>query len=204
MQNVMLTHQDHEEEGSSAKRRKVLSPNEAPQEILLHNYISPARDGDANVVTQSLVNPAVDPNWIRFGWTPLLIAAANGREGVVRALLRDERSDPNYADRNGYTPMIYAACNGHASTVSLLLEDPRVDSTAAENGNGDTALSLAAGNGHAVVIDLILGDERVDPNVVNAQGNTALLLAVTNGHVDSVWALVNDERVDVHVAHAVR
>ena len=80
MQNVMLTHQDHEEEGSSAKRRKVLSPNEAPQEILLHNYISPARDGDANVVTQSLVNPAVDPNWIRFGWTPLLIAAANGRE----------------------------------------------------------------------------------------------------------------------------
>ena len=74
------------------------------------------------------------------GWTPLLYAATNGHDDVIKILLENyayiDSSSPN-----GTTPLMMAVRGGHVSTVLLLLEegaDPVV-----KNENGDTALSWA-------------------------------------------------------------
>jgi cytohesin len=60
------------------------------------------------------VNKATDN-----GWTPLLIAAHNGHEAVVRALIQ-AGADVNKATDTGMTPPYMAAQKGHTAIVQIL------------------------------------------------------------------------------------
>lgn len=57
----------------------------------------------------------------RFGRTPLLWAAKNRHEAVVRLLL-EKGADVDEQDLNRQTPLLWAAKNGHETIVKLLLE----------------------------------------------------------------------------------
>jgi len=59
--------------------------------------------------------------------TPLLWAARNGHEVVVKLLLTDERVDPDAKDSSERTPLSWAKDNGHEAVVILLLSNDRVD-----------------------------------------------------------------------------
>ncbi|KAK7404145.1 hypothetical protein QQX98_010049, partial [Neonectria punicea] len=57
------------------------------------------------------------------GWlSPLHIAAQQGHEGVLRALLLRPRIDPNGRDSDGRTPLMHAIIEGHAKSVIALLD----------------------------------------------------------------------------------
>ena len=83
------------------------------------------------------------------GDTALIAACRFRRVEVVKALLADERVDPNIADPHlGNTALLVAAWGpsspSQASIVQALLEDDRVDRRVA-NKQGQTADQLARG-----------------------------------------------------------
>lgn len=55
------------------------------------------------------------------GWTPLMHAAARGREEIVRLLL-ERRADPNAAASDGATPLSSAVLGGNAAVARRLLD----------------------------------------------------------------------------------
>ena len=94
---------------------------------------------------------------IRNGLTPLLWAAKNGHEGIVKTIL--ERADviPDQADtEDGRTPLSWAAGLGHEGVVKMLLEREDVDYDQADTKYGRTPLAWAIGNFHGRVATILL------------------------------------------------
>ena len=86
----------------------------------------------------------VDPNRPdKYDQTPLLFAALNGYEGVVKLLLERADVDPNCPDGDGQTPLVNAAIKGCKGVVKLLLERRDVDPNCPDK-NDRTALVWAA------------------------------------------------------------
>ncbi len=70
----------------------------------------------------SLQNAGVDFNvQDQLGHTALVLAAANGHESIVAALIR-AGADLDLQDQSGFTALMYAAANGHESIVVALIE----------------------------------------------------------------------------------
>ena len=56
----------------------------------------------------------------KYGQAPLLLAAREGHEGVVKILLERSGVNPSRVDRDGRTPFSWAAPNGHQGIADLL------------------------------------------------------------------------------------
>src|SRR5438034_116131 len=97
------------------------------------------------------------------GFTPLILAAANGHEEVVKLLLADDFVNPDSKCIDGWTPLLSAAARGHDAVVKLLLADSRVNPES-KNIDGCTPLLSAAARGHDAVVKLLLADSRVNPD----------------------------------------
>ncbi|KAF2187188.1 ankyrin, partial [Zopfia rhizophila CBS 207.26] len=102
--------------------------------------------GHEAVVRLLLDKDGVDPDSDdTYGQRPLLCAAENGHEEVVKLLLKD-RLDPNSKAigkyNGGRTSLSFAAANGHEAVVKLLLAKG-VD-TDFKDKDGRTPLSWAA------------------------------------------------------------
>jgi ankyrin repeat protein len=142
-------------------------------------------------------NEAVNPNHRRHsGSTPLLLAASNGDEAMVRLILQ-QGDNPDPRGQNGDTPLICAARNGHEGVVQLLLECPGVDADA-NNEASQTPLWCAAENGHDGVVRQLLASDDVDPNAKDEDGWTPLMIAADKGHVPVVQLLLQRPDVDLN------
>jgi cytohesin len=94
------------------------------------------------------VNKTVDE-----GGTPLFIAAYQGNEAMVRALI-EAGADINKALLDGgETPLFIAAHQGHEAAVRAMIE-LGADVSKAEN-NGVTPLSVAAQEGHTAIVQIL-------------------------------------------------
>ena len=79
--------------------------------------------------------------------TPLVWAARNGHEGVVKILLGRDDVNPDEPNGDQRTPLYCAAHNGHEEVVKILLGRDDVDPNKQDVG-GNTPLGGAALNGH--------------------------------------------------------
>ena len=62
-----------------------------------------------------------------WGFTPLIWAARQGNQGVLKLLLTRHDVDPDQPDDNGQTPLLWASSSGHETVVRLLLARDDVD-----------------------------------------------------------------------------
>jgi len=86
----------------------------------------------------------VNPNQLdSSGNTPLLCAARNGYQGVVKILLERDEVNPDEPDNCGQTPLHKAAWGGHQEVVKILLAREEVNPDKLDN-HSSTPLSVAA------------------------------------------------------------
>jgi ankyrin repeat protein len=129
------------------------------------------------------------------GQTPLSWAAENGREAVVRLLLRTGRVDADSKDYGGRTPLWWAAGKGHESVVQLLLDTGKVNVDLKDN-YGQTPLSYAAEGGNEAVVRLLLGTGKVDVDSKDDNDQTPLSFAAERGNESVVQLLLSTGKVD--------
>ena len=120
---------------------------------------------------------------------PLLLAAADGNEGIGEPLLGRGHVNPNRSSWGSRTPLSWAAGNGHEGIVELLLGREDVGPNGPVHGSC-TPLWLAAGNGHQGIVKLLLGREDVYPNGGGWENSTPLARAAGNGHEGIVKLLL--------------
>jgi len=131
------------------------------------------------------------------GRTPLLWAAANGHEDVVKLLLAQKGVNADLADKNsGQTPISWASRNGHESVVRLFLarDDVNPDLPSCFVSQ-QTPLSWASGNGHDGVVKLLLDHGGINPDPRDTSGQTPLSHASENGYGKVVWLLISTKEV---------
>jgi hypothetical protein len=123
------------------------------------------------------------------GYTPLMLASAEGRLEVVRWLL-DHGADINERDNGGRTALSMASFKDRAPVVTLLLEgggDPAISGP-----GGWTPLIVASNQGHLEVVRVLLGhpSARATMNHRDEVGRTALWLACRYGRGGVLRALL--------------
>lgn len=109
--------------------------------------------------------------------TALILAAVDGRNNEVRALLEDG-SDVNAKNMYGMTALMYAAEGNHAETVVILLEAGA--DINARNNEGSTALMIAAIHACEDAANALMENSEVDVEATNNNGKTALDYAREN------------------------
>ncbi|KDN68039.1 hypothetical protein CSUB01_08283 [Colletotrichum sublineola] len=121
------------------------------------------------------------------GSMPLLIAARNGYERVVRMLL-EAGADVYLSQFENGKSLLLATKNGHKEVVRMLL-DTGADVNFRDI-NGRTPLSIAAMMGHEEVVRMLL-DTGADVNLKDIDSETPLLLAAGRGHKEVVRMLLD-------------
>lgn len=166
----------HAEFGLSAAHRMIFAAEQGDKAMFAAvknqgKTISDKRIGSAAVVA----------------YTPLMGAALNGRDEMVKFLL-DEGVDLNKREWFGHTALMLAVKSGSVGAVRQLL-DAGAD---VHTGNvyGHTALMFAAMRGRTDMAELLL-DAGADVNAVDKAGWPALGHAAQRGHVDAVKFLLS-------------
>lgn len=123
-----------------------------------------------------------------YGWTPLILAAWNGKEEVVRFLLKHNPSVNTQDKINSYSALMWATLKGHAEIVKLLIEHG-AEVNARDEHFGHTALMLASMKGHVKTINHLL-EAGANPDLVDTGGLTALMHAARYGRDDAARILL--------------
>jgi len=126
-----------------------------------------------------------------MGRTPLLWAAWNGHEAVVKLLLEKDALLES-KDNNSWTPLLWAARNRHEAVVKVLLE--KGAELESKDNNGRTPLSWAAGKRHEAVVKLLL-EKGADLESKDNNGWTPLLWVARSGHEAVVKQLLESGAV---------
>ena len=152
-----------------------------------------------------------------IGFTPLIRAARQGNEGVMRLLLAQDdinptslialvkphfggllaRDDinPDKPNNDSETSLWDASCNGHEGVVKLLLA--RNDTNPNTPGNvGLTPLFLATAFGQEGVVKLLLARDNINPNHLSIFGQTPLSYASSEGNGGVVKLLLARNDID--------
>lgn len=119
-------------------------------------------------------------------WTPLMMAAFNGREVLAYALI-EHGANVFAEDNRGYTPLHWAAFNGYPSVVTLLLRK-RANANARSQA-GITPLLQAAARGHVQACTALLNGGAL-PDIAANDGATPLLKAVANASLPVINLLL--------------
>lgn len=154
------------------------------QEVIQHKrLLSACETGDLNTVLKVL--PLTNPNFRKFGRTPLFSASANGRLQIVQCLCESD-ADLNVLDSRGRTPLMVSSDYGYLDVVKTLCNHGADVNKAPIDGN--PPLILASRNGHLPIVYLLC-TQGADLNRTDNNGRSAIILATVNGHTEIVHYL---------------
>lgn len=112
------------------------------------------------------------------GYSPLTLAAFEGRVRVVKLLL-ELGADPNFSTSNGWTPIIAAANDGRTQIVKVLLKAGANPNSS--DSRGRTALHHLCFCPRKTTVEIarILISSGADSNLKDANGQTPYQLALS-------------------------
>jgi len=124
------------------------------------------------------------------GWTPLMIAAANGKDNLAQLLIQSG-ANLNDRDINGFTPLHWAAFQGMSNVVKVLItREADLDSQSKFKW---TPLMQACTRGHlSVCAPLIAAGANLA--LTNSDDATALQIASSKGFQEIVQLLTAAEK----------
>ena len=146
--------------------------------------------------------------------TILLDAVADGREDLVKCLLRHPSIEVNlfwqccFAENEyGNGPaLVNAAQLGEVGIVRLLLHQPLIDVNACRNvwtGEHTSALFEACLSEHFEVVELLLSHPRIDVNTLSSyttdQIYSPLMCACASGNLEIVTLLLSHPDIDINL-----
>jgi ankyrin repeat protein len=147
-----------------------------------------SRRGQAAAVNLLLSHGASATSQNKHGRFPLLVAAENNQEEIVKILLK---STPPTAvemkDSSGRTPLSTAAESGHEGIVQLLLKNGANLET--KDRFSRTPLLLTAKSGHEAIAQLLL-EKGANPETEDGFGHTPVSWAAENGHMAIIQLLL--------------
>lgn len=121
--------------------------------LRISKFYNAAENGDVHCI-QELLGKVGNPDMKDMrGQTPLWIAAANGREEVVEALIRTKKVDVNSKSTSGKSPLFLASGRGYYRVVDILIKAGADPSFVDEDGN--TAIIMARQNRYEQVARLL-------------------------------------------------
>ena len=181
--------------------RLLLQNGSDPEFKTYPNYSSPiaiaARQGHEEILELLTEYGADDAGKHKLIVDAFLDAALNGRNGIVRLLVRNDKSW-ELSEQDLARAMTKAASRGHVTTMSILLK-------AGVNVKSPSSLSReslqeAAKGGHSEATQLLL-TAGANPNIQTLDGNLPLHEAARNGHVGIV-ALLLEHGADVNALNS--
>ncbi|KAJ5588763.1 hypothetical protein N7537_011441 [Penicillium hordei] len=123
----------------------------------------------------------------------LHLAALNGHEQEVHAILSVDKSDVNRPDGTKSYPVMWASSNGHDRIVELLLE--RGANVNAQGGLYGNALQAACSGGHDKIAQMLL-ERGADVNAQGGEDGNALQAARRGGYHHIVKLLQGHQFAD--------
>lgn len=107
--------------------------------------------------------------------TPLIMAAANNQESIVKYILKTQASSINRADNRGMTPLMHAITNGSSSCIRMLMSHESID-FAAKDKRGRNALMHAVESDNLAVVKELARSS--DINAIALGGHSAFHMAI--------------------------
>jgi ankyrin repeat protein len=145
------------------------------------NLLAAVNSGDMNrvkiLVETAHDNCTTDDDDVQY--TPLMLAAANGRVDLVQVLL-DGGANIETRNPHGWTSLHVAAFQGHLEVCRKLL-DSGAEVNPVSYGKKNSPLHSAARNGHLPVVKLLVG-KGASTRLRNRNGKTAGALARRKGY----------------------
>ncbi|KAH8807390.1 ankyrin repeat-containing domain protein, partial [Xylogone sp. PMI_703] len=140
------------------------------------------------VIEALLARDDVDVNIQEKGDTALIIAAENGRENVVKQLLKHKYADVNHQDSDGQTAFSIVVERDNSALMKLFFDHEDIDVNI-NLAYGVPVLWGLASNGNLDMVELLL-NRGANIEVKCSQGRTPLFIAASNGYEEVVRVLL--------------
>ena len=164
--------------------------------------------GLTKIISERLENGTQPDAKDRFGATPLFWAALQGREDVIRLLMKRDDVNPNVRGRYGRTPLMVAVLNGGIATVQLLLAYKFIDINPRDDGLGRSALHYAVPRRFIwpsswqpeplQSMKLLLAYDNINVNLKDYEDQTPLMMAVKSQNEGAVRFLLAHRDIQVN------
>ena len=140
-------------------------------------------------------DPALIEQRCYEGWTPLIIAAAEGHTEMVEWLVNHGGADTEAETLSGESALFWACFRGHSQIFSFLLSKgsnpPNMRGNDLPDGHCNDPFMLAACRGHIEILQLLLSRQDIDIDSTEwDSGPTAIYRAAYSNRSQAVRLLL--------------
>lgn len=150
--------------------RKLMNSTPVNQVDLNKELYYVVEYGNSTIGVKELLQKGADGNYTLCSYTPLHIAARDGKKEIVKLLL-EKNVDSNVKNNQGHTPLHLAVYKGKKDIVELLINN-KADVNV-QNNYGNTPLHYAVYSGNYEIIELLLKHPNIDRSLKNNEGKNA-------------------------------
>ncbi len=157
------------------------TPEPAPEPVDNEDFFSAALEGDLDTVKQALANPKAATHADPDGRTALMLAAFNGHDNVLEALIA-AGATVDALDNTKRSALMYACTGPTPKTVELLIKHG-ANVNLADGEEHWTPIMFAAAEGHLENVRILL-NAGADPTAADIDGEDSILFASSKGFQD--------------------
>lgn len=146
-----------------------------------------SQGGDPNIIDLIVSHVPDIESRTGEGFTPLMIAASNGKENAAKYLLK-KGADPFSEDKNRWISLHHASQGGSADVIDLMLS--QFIDIESKTGRGETPLMIAVINGKLQAVTCLL-EKGADPSLEDKKSWNSLHHAARGNNPNVIELILN-------------